>query len=191
MPKWLKILIHITLLFTTCGIGNIIFYLVDKNEKNIEYEQNDDIPNNYYHNYHNKVSRNYIQKEFLSNNEKNFYNKLQELNTDYLVIPQISLASVIDKKSTERFHNELFRIIDFGIFDKNSLKLLLLIELNDSSHTLPARKRRDIRVKQICNEANIKLITFYTNMPNEKEYIINRIKTEIKKSDLENNQIIS
>lgn len=36
-------------------------------------------------------------------------------------------------------------------------------------------------VKEICNSANIKLITFYTKYPNEKEYVLNRIISEIKK----------
>ncbi len=57
--------------------------------------------------------------------------------------------------------------------------ILLLIELNDSSHNKNVRKDRDLKVKKICNDANIKLITFYTKYPNEKDYVINRIKQEI------------
>lgn len=41
------------------------------------------------------------------------------------------------------------------------------------------RIKRDIKVKNICNSANIKLITFYTNYPNNKDYVIKRIKQEL------------
>lgn len=40
-------------------------------------------------------------------------------------------------------------------------------------------KKRDIKVKDICNKAGIKLITFYTKYSNEKEYVKNRIKEEL------------
>ena len=58
-------------------------------------------------------------------------------------------------------------------------KLLLLIELNDESHNIAHRKKRDIKVHDICNKASIKLITFYTKYSNEKEYVKNRIIKEI------------
>jgi len=36
-------------------------------------------------------------------------------------------------------------------------------------------KLRDKKVKEICSNANIPLLTFYINMPNEPNYIVNRI----------------
>ena len=68
-----------------------------------------------------------------------------------------------------------------GIFTKD-FKLLLLIELNDSSHKKYNRKIRDLKVHEICNKANIPIITFYTSYSNKEEYIIERIEEEIKKS---------
>ncbi len=123
----------------------------------------------------------YILKKFMTYNERKFYQILLNLEKtgNYKVHPQINLASIIDKNDGSRFYNELFRNVDFAIFDKDYQNLLLLIELNDESHSYSNRKARDIKVKSICESAGIKLITFYTKYPNEKDYVLNRIINEI------------
>ena len=121
----------------------------------------------------------YTKKSFMSNYEKNFYKKLSLLNDEYIVIPQVNLASIIEKRSNVRFHNELFRNIDFGIFDKETMEILLLIEVNDRTHVYSSRKKRDRSVREICLNADIPLITFYTTYPNETDYVLNRIRKEI------------
>ena len=123
----------------------------------------------------------YIPKRFLSNNEYNFLNKFIDLENELHVniVPQVNLASIIDKVSDSKFHNELFRNIDFGIFSADYSKLLLLIELNDESHNKKKKKKRDIKVRDICNKDGIKLITFYTKYHNKKEYVKSRIIKEL------------
>lgn len=126
-----------------------------------------------------KTDKKYYKRKYMSECELNFYNKIKELEKEeYKIIPQINLATIITKEN-KSFQGELFRNIDFAIFDKDFQNILLLIELNDSSHKKNSRIKRDIKVKKICNSANIKLITFYTNFANEKEYVINRIKKAI------------
>ena len=112
--------------------------------------------------------------------EKTLFIKLKEIEKygNYIVHPQINLATIVQKKSNQKYNSELFRNVDFAIFN-NNYELLLLIELNDSTHNETKRKIRDVKVKKICEEANIKLITFYTKYPNEKNYIINRVLKEI------------
>ncbi len=129
----------------------------------------------------NKNNREYIyhQKAFMTESELNFYNKIKLLERDeYKIIPQVNLATIIDR-GDKGYHNELFRNIDFAIFSHDFKSLLLLIELNDSSHKESSRKKRDIKVKNICNSANIKLITFYTSYTNQEDYVVNRIKKEL------------
>jgi len=125
----------------------------------------------------NKNNPIYENKKFMSDVEKIFYNKISDLNDEYIVVPQVNLATIIHRKDT-RFHNELFRNVDFAIFTKE-FELLLLIELNDKTHDKYDRKDRDLKVKKICNDVGIKLITFYTDYPNEKDYVIGRIRKEI------------
>lgn len=123
----------------------------------------------------------YSKKETLTKSEKEFLEKLKGLGPEYIIIPQVNLASVINK-SNSKYHNELFRNIDFGIFNKN-YELLLLIELNDATHQKLQRKDRDLKVKKILNDCNIPLLTFYTYYPNEKDYVINRILKTINGND--------
>ena len=127
---------------------------------------------------------NYVPKKFLSNNEYNFLIKFIDLENELHVniVPQVNLASIITKVSNSKFNTELFRNIDFGIFNADYSKLLLLIELNDESHNNSHRKKRDIKVHEICNKAGIKLITFYTKYSNEKEYVKGRIIKELNES---------
>ena len=124
---------------------------------------------------------NYIPKQFLTNYEYDFLTKFIDLEDELHIniVPQVNLASIIQKVSNSRFNTELFRNIDFGIFSADYSKVLLLIELNDESHNNFHRKKRDIKVHEICNKAGIKLITFYTKYSNEKEYVKGRILKEL------------
>ena len=126
----------------------------------------------------------YIQKPIMTDYEYRFYQILKELENKYIIVPQLNLAAVIKKVNNNRYYSELFRNIDFAIFSKDYKKLLLLIEINDQTHDRYKRQDRDLKVKKICNEVNVKLISFYTKYPNEKNYVINRIEKEI---DLNNN----
>ena len=113
----------------------------------------------------------------MTESEQYFYNILKEMEKEYdvKIQPQINLASIIEKTTKHKYANELFRNIDFGIFDKKYNKLLLAIEINGSSHHRIDRIIRDKKVDKILSEANIKLIKFYTDYPNERLYVINRI----------------
>ncbi len=120
----------------------------------------------------------YTKKDYLTPTEKNFYKKLKKLEPQYKIIPQINLSTIVNKINNTKYHTELYRNIDYGIFT-NDFQLLLLIELNDQTHQQPKRKRRDIKVQEICKNADIPIITFYTNYPNEENYVISRILKEI------------
>ncbi len=119
------------------------------------------------------IKNEYLRKNIMTANEFAFFKKIQELETKYIIIPQVNLAAIIDKTGS-KYHNELFKNIDFGIFSKE-YELLLLIELNDASHNQIKRRDRDLKVKKILNECNIPMLTFYTFYPNEKNYVLNRI----------------
>ena len=125
-----------------------------------------------------------LKKSIMSNCESTFFKVIyKHFEKDYLVISQVPLASIIEKKKefSSQYQNELNRIIDFGIFDKETFKPLLLIEINDNTHNEKSRQARDIKVKNICSSVNLNLITFYTNYPNKENYIIDRISKELKK----------
>jgi len=121
----------------------------------------------------------YKKKNFLTSSEKTFLSTLSELSQyDLTVVPQVNLATVIKKIGDFKYQSELYRNIDFGIFDKE-YNLLLLVELNDPSHQQIERRKRDFKVKDIVSQAGIKLMTFYTDKPNNPDYVINRILKDL------------
>ena len=129
----------------------------------------------------NNIINTYTKKTFMTNYERYFYNIFKELERELNIIvhPQVNLATIIQKEGNSRYINELFRNIDFAIFDKDYNEIILVIEINDKTHSAKSRKRRDIRVARILESADIKLIKFYSKYPNKEDYVKNRIKDEI------------
>lgn len=123
-----------------------------------------------------------IKKSQMSECEKYFYDILtKHFSSDYDIRPQVPLSSIIEKEKSfsREYQNELNRVIDFGIFNRENSEPLLLIEINDKTHNQSSRKERDKKVQSICNSAGIKLITFWTKFDNKEDYIVNRVIKEI------------
>lgn len=122
----------------------------------------------------------YSKKKYLTATEKEFYQKLlkavEKFNVN--VQAQINLASVIQKNNNS-YRNELFRNVDFGIFDED-YNVILLIELNDRTHLQNSRRTRDNKVNEICNIAGIPIVTFWTIEDNTIENIQNCITEHIE-----------
>lgn len=123
----------------------------------------------------------YSRKKFMTDYERYFYNIFVELENEFnvKVIPQVNLAAIIKKEINNYYINELFRNVDFAIFDKDYNNVLLLIEINDSTHKTSTRIARDIKVEKILKDADIKLMKFYSNYPNKKDYVKERVKQVI------------
>lgn len=109
-----------------------------------------------------KRGPNYILKpRLMSQTEYEYYKIFNAYFGDrYIILPQINLASIIDKEG-EGFRSELFRNVDFGVFDYN-YSPILLIEINDNTHFRKDRIERDKKVNAICKNAGIPLVTFWT-----------------------------
>ena len=161
----------VLIIIGTIGIAFIIKYIKGIDIIYINSNNNsNNIPQNIYY-----------KKKLMTEYERKFYDILKELEKEYplRIQPQVNLATIIKKNNNNKYINELFRNIDFGIFTENYEELLLLIEINDKTHEQKTRKTRDIKVKEIIEDANIKLITFHTKYPNEKNYVKNRIINEL------------
>lgn len=65
-----------------------------------------------------KMKTNYEIKPLMTVYERRIYKILLKLGDEYKIIPQINLASIIKKKNNDYYYNDLFRNIDFAIFDK-------------------------------------------------------------------------
>lgn len=122
------------------------------------------------------------QKEYktkdslFTKNEKILYEVLLYKldNNKYIALPQINLQTIIETDSKER-NDELYRNIDFCIFEKETFKPVLAIELNGLSHkNNNFVKKRDESVKQILTKANLPFLIFDNddlyNMTTEQIY---------------------
>lgn len=119
-----------------------------------------------------------VRKTLISKNERSFYNALIKCVPDgYHVFPQVNLAAFIDRTDNVRFHNELFRNVDFLITD-NNYSPRLAVEINDSTHLERDRRERDERVSRILEEAGLPLMKLWTSYGVNIDYI-NKKTTEL------------
>ena len=125
-------------------------------------------------------TKTYCKKKLLTKTELRFQNAISKcLNTNYILLPQINLASIINRTDEHKYQNELYRNIDFCIFD-TEYNPILLIEINDKTHKEKARIARDYKVKDICQNAELPLVTFWTDYGVNDEYVQKRIAEYIK-----------
>jgi len=123
-----------------------------------------------------------LKQCFITATEKSYFTAIKNvLPEGYFLQPQVNLASIIYRTDHPKFQNELYRNIDACIFD-STYKPIILIEINDNTHNTPSRKPRDQKVKEICEEAGIPLIRFWTSYGINSEYINKRIKEGIEKA---------
>lgn len=156
----------IVIIFFLLIIGVIYYYkyLKQKNKQQttVQYYK-PNMPTNYQ----------YRRKPIMTANEYHYFELLKdianELNLE--IHPQTNLATIIKKEGYYKYQNELYRNIDFAIFTKDYKHLLLLIEIDDYTHTYKSRIKRDERVKKICQNANIQLIRFCCIKSDTRNYI--------------------
>ncbi len=103
------------------------------------------------------------KKCLMTNTEFKYFEAFKRIlqNTRYVILPQVCLSTIVERKEVHKFQSELSRIADFCIFNED-YKPLLVIEINDSSHNLRERKNRDSKVKYILKSAKIPLLTIWT-----------------------------
>lgn len=125
-----------------------------------------------------------LKESILTDKEKEYYYAISRcLPNGYLVLPQINLATIIKKNGSFKYQNELFRNVDACIFDM-SYRPIVVIEINDSSHEKFNRKQRDVKVKNICEEAGIKVVNFWTKYGVNYDYISKTINEAIVQAPL-------
>lgn len=124
----------------------------------------------------------YKNPYFLTNAEKSFFHVLSSIVSDrYIICCQVGLGSLvkINKKGRKWWvHRGRLgqKSLDFVLLDKNSLEPIMAIELDDSSHLLPDRQRRDEFVEKVMKVAGIPLI----RIKNQSSYNISELKSQLK-----------
>lgn len=154
--------------------GNYYTFNVTYDEKEIEKR----VKNNEKHINDNTI---YKKKRIMTQCEQEFFKRLYTLLKEkYYIAFQVPLSSIVEKISTSKYKNELYRTIDYALIDKSTYETILLIELNDMSHLEERRIERDKKVKEICDNAGLKLIAFWTNTYYTDEEILSKIESYTK-----------
>lgn len=117
----------------------------------------------------------YTPNPLLTPAELEFFKILKlAVNGKYEIFAQVRLASLVKPKFI--FWKNLFpliiRSVDFVLYDVNSGKNVLVIELDDSSHHLAKRKFRDNFVDRVLHQVGIPIL----HIPVQKTYQISRLK---------------
>lgn len=113
----------------------------------------------------------------MTRTESEFFLKLDRVvNERYHVFPQVHLSALLDHKVKGQDWRFAFRHIngksvDFVLCDKETLRPTYAIELDDLTHEQPDRRKRDIEVERIFEEANLPLVRFKNKDVSETEII--------------------
>ncbi len=103
-----------------------------------------------------------VKPRYISPCEEEYFEKIKSLISDnFIIFPQIPLSQIVEKHSQSNYKTELFRVIDFCIFDENYYPVLC-IEINDATHVGKNRAKRDSKVAEILKSAKIPLLVLWT-----------------------------
>ena len=126
-----------------------------------------------------------LRDDFLSSTELSFYKVLMLVleNESVTVFTKVSLGDLFfvnirDYKERMRYWNKINRKhVDFLICDRDTLKPIVAIELDDSTHARENRQLRDEFVNQIFTAAKLPLIHIKVS----QSYIVSTLQDELKK----------
>ena len=107
--------------------------------------------------------------KLLSNAERSFFLVLKQSlsEDDYEIFVKVRIADVLTPVRTlisrdwfTAFYKISSKHFDYVLCDKDTLAVVAVIELDDSSHNLSKTRSRDIFVEKACKTAGLKLIRF-------------------------------
>ena len=109
----------------------------------------------------------------LTPTELEFYLALRESLDSYYdhlwIVTKIRIADILEPAVCQRSENSMWwslfariksKHFDFAICEKNTSKVLCVIELNDPSHNTKKAKERDNFVRKACDTAGMKIYMF-------------------------------
>ena len=122
-------------------------------------------------------------------NELNFYNILLEIakEMDLILFSQVSLYNIVetrkdlDNSTRQSYFNKIAaKTIDFVLVDKNSCRIKLCIELDDSTHNKQKRIERDKFINELFESLEINLLRYPVYNVYYKETLKKKIKENMK-----------
>ncbi len=114
-----------------------------------------------------KTIYNYSAKNLImTKSEAEFFQVLSNVAGDrYFIFPQVHLSAILDEKITGQNWKAAFKHIngksvDYVLCDRQTLKPVYAVELDDYTHSYKNRQERDQEVERIFQSASIPLVRF-------------------------------
>lgn len=129
------------------------------------------------------ASGNIHSKPILTDNEREFFHRLQRALPDFHIFPQVAANAILQVKqsdSKKHYHSMRNRFaqkhMDFVVCELESLAIKAIIELDDRTHTPANDKKRDA----LFEAAGYRVIRFHSKRkPSEAEIVARVIVSEI------------
>lgn len=104
-----------------------------------------------------------LRDDFLSQIEFTFYKALvASVGPQVIICPKVGLSDILFVTRPSENYGYVNRIarkhVDFVLCDSISMKPILAIELDDSSHDRPSRRERDVFVDKALEAANLPIL---------------------------------
>jgi len=122
--------------------------------------------------------------KLLSNAERSFFLVLKQSlsEDDYEIFVKVRIADVLTPVQTfirrdwfTAFYKISSKHFDYVLCDKETLAVVAVIELDDSSHNLTKTRDRDVFVEKACKTAGLKLIRF----PCRSNYHLESVRNKV------------
>jgi len=120
-----------------------------------------------------EIPANVEEKPILTDNEREFFYRLQRALPDFHVFPEVAASAILQVSPTasKRDHYSLFgrfsqKRVDYVICERDSLAVIAIIELDDRTHDAKKDQKRDA----LFAEAGYQVIRFDSRRkPSEKQ----------------------
>lgn len=129
-----------------------------------------------------------LRQHIMTTYEEKFFITLCEIFDDKCyVLPQVHLSKILDHKVKQQNWQGAFshingKSVDFILLKKSDLSILCAIELDDWSHNLDQRKKRDREIERLFKEVKLPLVRFKSVDVMAKQQIVDRIAEAINRS---------
>lgn len=129
----------------------------------------------------------YIRTALLTDAELRFFEALTSvLSERYYLLTQVRLANLAKVKqgsgtfSWKQFSLIGMKCVDFVIVQRDTMRPLVVVELDDSSHKLAERRRRDVFVDQVLSSVELPVLHWPTQRQYSKSELSRAIDVKLK-----------
>lgn len=107
----------------------------------------------------------YIRKQLLTDTELHFFEVLESVTPKHCyLLTQVRLANLVKLKQEsgaffwKQFSPIGMKCVDFVIVQRDTMRPLVVVELDDSSHKFEDRRQRDAFVDQVLNSVELPVL---------------------------------